>query len=126
MRPGMVVQPRPALPATYRAERRRILDARDRGDITWMEAQRRIAALRAAAAHRSGLDRHLVRRTVRALARKGFVTLLRGLWTEDGEPAGSGYGITQAGAAFLNARIDAAFAAKATVERSPTPSDGDG
>lgn len=48
-------------------------------------------------ASRSGLDPKLVRRTVRSLARKGFAQYCRGLWTEDGEVAGSGYACTQAG-----------------------------
>ena len=41
----------------------------------------------------SGLPREKVRRTVRSLARKG-------LWTEDGEPAGSGYKCSDAGLDF--------------------------
>lgn len=49
----------------------------------------------------SGLDIRHVRRTVRALARKGLTKYAQGLWTEDGEPAGSGYFITDAGRAQL-------------------------
>jgi hypothetical protein len=45
----------------------------------------------------SGLDPKCVRRTVRSLARKGFAEYGRGLWTEDGTPAGSGYRCTDAG-----------------------------
>jgi len=37
------------------------------------------------------LDRRTVRRACRLLARKGLARYGRGLWTEDGEPAGSGY-----------------------------------
>jgi len=48
-------------------------------------------------AERSGLEPRLVRRTVRSLARKGFAEYGRGLWTEDGELAGSGYRCTRAG-----------------------------
>lgn len=48
-------------------------------------------------AGRSGLDLKVVRRTVRALARKGLAKYERGLWTEDGELAGSGYAATEAG-----------------------------
>jgi DNA-binding Lrp family transcriptional regulator len=51
----------------------------------------------ASIAERSGLDPKHVRRTVRALARKGFAEYGRGLWTEDGAPAGSGYRCTVAG-----------------------------
>lgn len=43
------------------------------------------------------IDRHLVRRNVRHLARKGLAKFGSGLWTDDGEPAGSGYAITPAG-----------------------------
>jgi len=43
------------------------------------------------------LDRASVRRSVRVLARKGLAEYYRGLWTEDGEPAGAGYCITPAG-----------------------------
>jgi Mn-dependent DtxR family transcriptional regulator len=52
-------------------------------------------------AKRSGLDPSLVRRTVRSLARKGFAEYGRGLWTDEGEMAGSGYCCTKAGAAAL-------------------------
>jgi hypothetical protein len=50
-------------------------------------------------AKRSGLPRHLVRRTVRALARKGMVELER-LFDDDGHTAGSGYGVTPKGRAW--------------------------
>jgi len=46
----------------------------------------------------TGLDRKIVRRACRSLARKGLAEYGRGLWTEDGEPAGSGYAATKAGA----------------------------
>ena len=45
----------------------------------------------------SGLDRSLVRRTVRSLARKGLAEYSNGLWTDEGTPAGAGYRVTQAG-----------------------------
>lgn len=51
----------------------------------------------------SGLEARLVRRTVRALARKGLVRFERGCMTEDGELAGSGYGATPAGRSALEA-----------------------
>jgi hypothetical protein len=38
-----------------------------------------------------------IRRTVRALKRKGFAGYANGLMNEDGEVAGAGYGITRAG-----------------------------
>jgi hypothetical protein len=44
------------------------------------------------------LNRKQVRRACRALKRKGFAEYGRGLWTEDGEPAGSGYRATKSGA----------------------------
>ena len=52
----------------------------------------------------SKLARRHVRRTVRALARKGLTEYCRGLWTEDGTPAGSGYRCTQFGRDMLAAR----------------------
>ena len=51
-------------------------------------------------ASRSGLDRKLIRRTVRALARKGFAQYERGCWTDDGDMAGSGYRCTTEGYAY--------------------------
>lgn len=48
----------------------------------------------------TGLDRRLVRLACRSLKRKGMTEFYRGLWTEDGEPAGSGYGATKAGVQF--------------------------
>lgn len=46
-------------------------------------------------------DRKMVRKACRSLARKGLAAFYRGLMTEDGEVAGSGYSITTAGEAFL-------------------------
>ena len=37
------------------------------------------------------LDRRTVRRCCRSLARKGLAEFGKGLWSEDGEPRGSGY-----------------------------------
>ena len=45
-------------------------------------------------------ERRVVRVAIRALARKGFAKYWRGLLTEDGEAAGSGYCITKAGTDF--------------------------
>jgi hypothetical protein len=44
------------------------------------------------------LDRKQVRRACRSLRRKGLAQFEKGLWTEDGEPAGAGYGATKEGA----------------------------
>ncbi len=52
-------------------------------------------------AQRTGLDRRRVRRACRSLARKGLTQFERGLWTEDGEPAGSGYCLSEALLALL-------------------------
>jgi DNA-binding Lrp family transcriptional regulator len=46
---------------------------------------------------RTGFAPDVVRRDVRRLARKGYTAYARGLWTEDGYPAGAGYAITPAG-----------------------------
>lgn len=42
-----------------------------------------------------------IRRACRSLKKKGLATFASGLWTEDGEPAGSGYGATKAGTEAL-------------------------
>jgi hypothetical protein len=55
-------------------------------------------------AARSGLPLHQVRRTVRALARKGMAQYMRGLMTEDGEVAGAGYVCTADGAAWVESQ----------------------
>jgi hypothetical protein len=47
------------------------------------------------------IDPAKVRRHVRACARKGWAEFSRGLFTEDGELAGSGYAITFAGRVAL-------------------------
>lgn len=49
----------------------------------------------------TGLERSAVRRSCRFLARKGLAKFGHGLWTEDGEPAGSGYCATEAGVEFV-------------------------
>lgn len=43
------------------------------------------------------IDRKAVRRACRSLARKGLTKYAKGLWNEDGEPCGSGYGLTDEG-----------------------------
>jgi hypothetical protein len=45
----------------------------------------------------TGLHVKQVRRSCRFLARNGWTHYGRGLWTEDGEPMGSGYSATKAG-----------------------------
>ena len=48
------------------------------------------------------LDKKVVRRHLRVLARNGYVELFRGLMNEDtGMLAGSGYGITTKGCAYM-------------------------
>jgi hypothetical protein len=49
----------------------------------------------------TGLERRVVRRACRALARKGMTEFRQGLWNEDGEPAGSGYKILPPGVGAL-------------------------
>jgi DNA-binding MarR family transcriptional regulator len=51
----------------------------------------------------TGLDLVQVRRSVRALARKGLAEYVRGLFDEDGMVAGSGYCCTRAGFELINA-----------------------
>jgi len=52
-------------------------------------------------ARRARLPRKEIRRACRSLARKGFAEYGRGLWSEDGEVAGSGYCCNPAGRALL-------------------------
>lgn len=48
------------------------------------------------------IDLETVRASCRRLRENGHVRFMRGLWTEDGEPAGSGYTITREGRKYLN------------------------
>lgn len=52
-------------------------------------------------AEETGLPLVQVRRSVRACARKGLAEHIRGLFTDDGMVAGSGYGITPAGRTWI-------------------------
>lgn len=54
-------------------------------------------------AQRCTTPQHQIRRVVRALARKSMLQFGRGLFTDEGEVAGSGYGLTQAGRNYLDA-----------------------
>lgn len=56
----------------------------------WCRGLRSIAEM-------TGIPRELCRALIRGLIDKGLATYHRGLWTEDGEPAGSGYAITDKG-----------------------------
>jgi hypothetical protein len=60
----------------------------------------------------AGMNRIDVKRSVRALARKGFAEFHNGLTTEDGSFAGAGYCITPAGLA------------RDAIAREPTPDQG--
>ena len=50
---------------------------------------------------RTGLSRDFVRAACRSLAAKGLAAYSSSLWTDDGDPAGSGYAVTDAGRAAL-------------------------
>lgn len=50
----------------------------------------------------TNLDRKAVRKACRSLARKGLAGFYRGLMTDDGEVAGSGYSITYYGRDFVD------------------------
>jgi RIO-like serine/threonine protein kinase len=52
---------------------------------------------------RTRIERRQVSIDVRRMARKGLTQYGKGLWTDDGEMAGSGYAITDAGRAALSA-----------------------
>ena len=51
----------------------------------------------------TGLDRKAVRAACRSLKDKGLAQFRNGLWTEDGEPAGSGYSLSDAGKEYAHA-----------------------
>lgn len=57
------------------------------------------------------LDRATARRACRSLKRKGLTEFQAGLWHDDGEMAGAGYGATRAGIDFINTEL-----------QEPTPS----
>jgi hypothetical protein len=67
-------------------------------------------------AGRCDLPQPLIRRTVRALARKGLLAYERALWNDDG-PAGAGYRITESGMARLDALVEAEEAGRAALTR---------
>lgn len=58
------------------------------------------------------LTRREIRRACRALKRKGLAEFYRGCWSEDGAPAGSGYGATAAGREKADAKLVEKFANK--------------
>jgi hypothetical protein len=68
-------------------------------DLGWGFGFKSLAAI-------SGLPAATIRRTVRALARKGLAEFERSLWTEDGVPAGAGYALTQMGRTIGNAKLE--------------------
>ena len=61
------------------------------------------------------LDRAKVRRACRGLKRKGLAEFHRGMWTEDGEPYGSGYSATKEG----RGKADATLVEKYSLELWP-------
>lgn len=56
-------------------------------------------------ASRSGIGRELVRPVVRACARKGLLEYARGLFNDDGDVAGAGYGLTAKGHDWLKEHV---------------------
>ncbi len=45
----------------------------------------------------TGIPREILRGLLRSLTDDGYCYYMRGLWTEGGEPAGAGYGLTRKG-----------------------------
>lgn len=76
------------------ANERRVLiilaDARDDDDVFCYLDFAHIAA-------NTQLDRRIIRRACRSLARKGYAEYCKGLWSDDGMPAGAGYSATKKG-----------------------------
>jgi hypothetical protein len=76
----------------------KVLDALSAGEDSYSgHAYFSFAALMS----KTRLDRKAVRMACRSLARKGLAEFGKGLWSDDGEPAGSGYAITKAGVSAL-------------------------
>jgi hypothetical protein len=47
------------------------------------------------------ITKDMARVVCRSLTDRGYAFYMRGLWSEDGHPAGAGYGITDKGAEYL-------------------------
>ena len=52
------------------------------------------------------ITKDMARAICRSLTDRGYCFYMRGLWSEDGEPGGAGYGITNKGAAYLETLFD--------------------
>ena len=52
------------------------------------------------------IDKDIARAICRSLTDRGLASYMRGLWTEDGEPAGAGYHMTWKGWRYLAALDD--------------------
>lgn len=59
-------------------------------------------------AEQTGLHKDVVRGLCRSLTDQGLCFYMKGLWSEDGIPAGAGYGITKAGMQRLDAILKVA------------------
>lgn len=68
----------------------------------WMDLSVDFAVLNfSVVARLSGLQQSLVRRTVRALARKGMLEFVNCCWDDDGEMRGAGYQPTDRGWSYV-------------------------
>jgi hypothetical protein len=65
----------------------------------------------------SGVEIHRIRRAVRSIARKGLLQFSKGLWTDEGQLYGSGYGLTEAGREHLNRLFQARQINNEIIER---------
>jgi dienelactone hydrolase len=62
--------------------------------------------------HEPVITKDMARAICRSLTDRGYAFYMRGLFTEDGEVAGSGYGITEKGAAYLETLFEPATETK--------------
>jgi len=76
--------------------------------IAWRGMQQGYCLNFRGVAARCDVEPDNIRRVVRSLARKGLLSFERGLFNDDGELAGSGYGLTAAGEERLAAVSDEA------------------
>lgn len=52
------------------------------------------------------ITKDMARAICRSLTDRGYCHYMRALWSDDGMPAGAGYGITPKGVAYLKSLID--------------------
>lgn len=91
---------RPSLPQIQAALDLHVLQIMQEQCDSWYAPTEVAFSLRAFIAE-PWITREIVRGVCRSLTDRGYAVYRRGLWTDDGEPGGAGYGITDKGVAYL-------------------------